>query len=342
MNTQEQDKVVCVISKVLNNKATQAEHGYLADWIKESELNNAYFQQLKKIWEDCGKDVDFSKVSSVKALAKVLEKANNPRINFWHQWQKIAAIIILPLIIANLYFFIQPKIWGDSTYIETVSPSGTRSTIDLPDGSKVWLNSGASIRYPSQFKGKTRMVHLLGEAYFEVRSDENSPFIVETGSVDVKATGTRFNVQNCNNGLIEVALAEGKVSVYNSGNILTTLKPDQRLVINTLEQKFVATNEDAYRYIAWKDGKLIFRNDPFDIVAQRLSNYYHVDIELNDVQLKNFRYRATFENESIDEIFKLIERTSPIKVVEQQREQNQNGEFKIRKFLVFPIVEKRK
>jgi ferric-dicitrate binding protein FerR (iron transport regulator) len=338
MNTQEQEKIIGVISKVLNDNASAVDRDFLIDWINQSDLNNTYFQQLKEIWEQSGKSVDFSTVSSQKALINVFRKTNTPKIHLWRQWQKIAAVIIIPLLLVNLYYFIQPKINEYSTYVETVSPNGTRSTIDLPDGSKVWLNSGASLRYPNQFGGNTRKVYLNGEGYFEVKSDAATPFIVESGSMEIIATGTRFNVQNWNNGSIEVTLAEGKVSVYNSGNKLTSLQPSQRLVLNTLDQKYITSDEDVYRYISWKDGKLIFRNDPLGIVVSKLSNFYHVDIELNDEQLSDFRYRATFENESIDEILKLIERTSPIKVVEQKSIQNPNGEYQKRKFMVFPIA----
>ena len=181
--------------------------------------------------------------------------------------QRIAAILIIPLMLGSF-------LWGrlshvparlDSSdqviYNEVFAAYGTRSTLKLADGTKVWLNSGSSLSYPIKFSNQKRIVKLKGEAYFEVQSDITRPFIVKTQSVNVIATGTKFNVQafSASNETV-VSLVAGKVSVNkcdeeNNISKIAELTPNQHLIYNTVSGEKELNSEDVYRYIAWKDGK---------------------------------------------------------------------------------------
>ena len=88
------------------------------------------------------------------------------------------------------YFYLKPTSQVAETYQELFTPYGTWSVVNLPDGSKVWLNAGSSLKYPTQFNDKQRVVSMQGEAYFEVESDKKHPFIVKTKELTVEATGT--------------------------------------------------------------------------------------------------------------------------------------------------------
>jgi ferric-dicitrate binding protein FerR (iron transport regulator) len=189
------------------------------------------------------------------------------------------------------------------------------------------------------------VIYLKGEAYFEVKSDKSRPFIVQTQTLQVKATGTKFNVQAFDNDHItEVALAEGKVAVAKSGNngkliSVSELKPNQHLIYYNLSGTSKLNDEDAYKYIAWKDGKLIFRNQPLNEVVKKISQLYQVDIELRGKQLQEYRYRATFQEESLNEILKLLKLSSPIDYREVARNPLPDGSFPKKKIIIFPINE---
>ncbi|NJO68090.1 MAG: DUF4974 domain-containing protein [Bacteroidetes bacterium] len=96
-------------------------------------------------------------------------------------------------------------------------------------------------------------------------------------------------------------------------------------------------NGDIYKYIAWKDGRLVFRNEPLADVVKKISQIYNVDIELQGKELQNYRYRATFEEESLFEILKLLKLSSPIQYREVKREIMPNGTFTKRKIIIFPL-----
>jgi ferric-dicitrate binding protein FerR (iron transport regulator) len=100
---------------------------------------------------------------------------------------------------------------------------------------------------------------------------------------------------------------------------------------------FTVNNEDTYKYIAWKDGKLIFRNEPLDEVVKKIGQVFNVDIELQGNSLQDYRYRATFEDESLTEILKLLEISSPISFKEIKRVPLADGSFPRKKVIVFPV-----
>jgi len=207
----------------------------------------------------------------------------------------------------------------------------------------VWLNSGSSLEFPEEFNDDERSVRLSGEAYFEVQANAKSPFCVGTPFFKVTATGTRFNVSAYKSWQYpSVALVEGKVSVLThvpSQKIGKTaiLKPNQCLQVDTTNGEFTIVNEDSYKHIAWKDGKLVFRNDLLSTVAKRISLQYNIDIEIVGDQVKEYRYRATFENESLSELLTLLKLSSPFDYREISSQIRPDGTFTRKKILIYSI-----
>ena len=110
-----------------------------------------------------------------------------PKLSFLHYWQQVAAILLLPLLILSAYLYFKPASQIAETYQELFTPYGTWSVVNLPDGSKVWLNAGSSLKYPTQFNDKQRVVSMQGEAYFEVESDKEHPFIVKNKTTNCRS-----------------------------------------------------------------------------------------------------------------------------------------------------------
>lgn len=152
----------------------------------------------------------------------------------------------------------------------------------LADGSKVWLNAGASIRYPVAFTGNERKVEVTGEAYFEVAHQANKPFIVHVsdqkgGKIDVQVLGTRFNINAyIDEADIKTTLLEGSVKI-NVGNSETLLEPGhQAQVSNGIATVFPEANVDAA--IAWKNGRFNFENADIDGVMRQLTKWYDIRV----------------------------------------------------------------
>jgi len=197
------------------------------------------------------------------------------------------------------------------------NPSGVRSEIVLPDGSKVWLNAESTISFKIPFDFKSREVKLTGEAFFEVKKDEQRPFQVESGKVNVTVLGTRFNCKAFpEDTAVEVVLAKGKVRLNTVGSKTGEefiLKPGERAVVKTLTNKINISAENIEKYIGWHEGKLIFDECPLSEVARRLERWFGIEVKIADPKILNYQISTTFENESLHQILALLELASPIK-----------------------------
>jgi transmembrane sensor len=347
MELKKQDDLMILITRNLVGVADENERVKLSNWISESESNRNYFEQVRNIWNESGNQIDPEMINTPLALEKVLGRISkpNPVILIWRYWQRIAAILIIPLAIGSifmLYLSQQRRLTtSEVIYNEVHAAFGTRSAIILADSSLVWLNAGSSLKYPDRFNTETRQVFLEGEAYFEVRSDPSHPFIVNTPEIKVTATGTKFNIFDYDSeSLAEVTLVTGKVNVkgneISDSQLNLDLKHGQHFEYNRQTGDKNIIEEDTYKYIAWKDGKLIFRNDPLGEVLDKISLLFNVDIELQGESLKTFSYRATFEEETLDEILKLLKLSSPIDYRELKRDPLPDGSFPKKKIIIFP------
>lgn len=205
---------------------------------------------------------------------------------------------------------------------ELFVPAGQRAHILLPDGSKVWVNAGSTLRYPSVF-GEERRVELIGEAFFEVAKG-TVPFIVSTGDVDIKALGTQFNVFNYPSEKLSVALLEGSVRVYhlNGKQQGATLKPNQELTETDgyFFVKSIDTNP-----IIWKDGIYAFDKQKLKDILKKLELYYDVNIIVRHASILEYEYTGKFrQRDGVMEVLRIIQKIHPFKI---KRKENTNEIF---------------
>ena len=169
-----------IISRYLSKEATPEEIKVLDDWISATPENYRSFLSQKNVWEVSHPAFNPEEIDVNSAHRKVMEQilhpnqpvSVRPKLSFLHYWQQVAAILLLPLLILSAYLYFKPASQIAETYQELFTPYGTWSVVNLPDGSKVWLNAGSSLKYPTQFNDKQRVVSMQGEAYFEVESDK--------------------------------------------------------------------------------------------------------------------------------------------------------------------------
>ncbi|MET3499736.1 hypothetical protein ABIC45_001327 [Mucilaginibacter rubeus] len=163
-------------------------------------------------------------------------------------------------------------------YNTIVVPRGGEYQLVLADGSKIWMNSSSSLRYPTSFSGSERKVYLSGEAYFEVAKNARMPFIVKTDKAEVKVLGTHFNVKAYNDEeLYKTTLLEGAVSVQSSA-MINEIKPGQQVIINGQGQQKITSNINVEEEVAWKNGLFMFTKADIKDVMQQVSRWYDIEV----------------------------------------------------------------
>lgn len=192
-----------------------------------------------------------------------------------------------------------------------IVPKGKRSNLTLADGTKVWVNAGSTLRFPSAFTTDKREIWVDGEIYIEVTRNEVQPFYVHTSRMVIDVLGTRFNVTAYQEDAEQaVVLVEGSVNV-NVENKKVRLSPDQMLAVSG---KTISTQKiNAYDYISWKDGLLQFSKEPLSSILLRLSRYYDIPITCDEQQVRDLECNGKlvlFEN--VEDVLKTIYNTIPI------------------------------
>ncbi|WP_455169643.1 FecR family protein [Aegicerativicinus sediminis] len=188
-------------------------------------------------------------------------------------------------------------------YNELKVPYGKKFTIELSDGTDVYLNAGSSIKFPIKFlEGLKREVFITGEAYFDVTKDQAHPFIVNTGDMAVEVLGTSFNVSNYpEDASIDVVLEEGSVALSNTASSSTLkLVPGEKGSLAKNGSAALTKEEvNTKVYTGWRDGRLTFRNISFKNIIPKLEREYNVEVINNNMDLNDENFYASFNEEDI-------------------------------------------
>lgn len=263
---------------------------------------------------------------------------NSQKKKMYNQLMRYAAFLTIPLLMTSLVFgylyFVESE--GEVKYAEVTSTMGTVTRYELPDHSVVWLNSGTTLRYPTVFKKDNRSVELKGEAYFEVEADRERPFYVHTPKgISVYVYGTKFNVSAYeDDNYIETVLEKGKVNVIVPNHEMITLLPGEQLFYDKQTSQMRREQVDVYGKVAWKEGKMIFRNASLEEILKRLERHFNVDIEFNNHSGKIYNYRATFRKETLTQILDYLAKSANLKWKIQTPEQQEDDTLTKTKIVV--------
>lgn len=341
---EELQKIDRIIVRYLLKEADAAERKYLIKWLKEDILNQHYFFAFKDLWDKSGKNINdnIKTGESWNVVKEHINKEYNKKSTSGKTIRLLlyaATIVLLSMLGFVAYFLSQRNLKTEATvkYTQIETENGNKKEITLPDGTKVWLNSGTTFIYGDNYGENYREVSLVGEAFFEVARDESKTFIVKAGELTIKVLGTSFNV-NCypENKVVETTVISGIVSIENEKTdeesdivILnklekgTYMKDQQRMLIerktenNTprpLALNKITLNEEETNLIAsWKDQTLSFDNETFEEMAVKLQRWFNVSITIEDSNLKNYRYKGKFENvRSIYQVLEVVKLATPI------------------------------
>lgn len=294
-------------------------------WLTDPENEAQAREMLGSVWTENRISLKKGGPDYNKMLGSIHHRINMHRKNLFSERQKrasiplfyrIAAVLVLPLLITSavMLFSVYHSGTGASQYAEKelITKPGTRMKIQLEDGTRVWLNDGTLIRYPEKFVKNERHVFVDGEAYFEVVSDPERPFIVENPMVNTVVAGTSFNLRAyCSDQYFEATLSEGKIRLVK-GDRQITMIPGEQVQYSNSDNRFFNRKVDPLIYSSWIEGRLILKDESFPVAMLKLSRWYNADIVIQDEELKDFKLTATLENEKVEQTLEHIAYALPV------------------------------
>jgi ferric-dicitrate binding protein FerR (iron transport regulator) len=322
------DRLEELTTRSLSGEATPEELKELEQILASDSKALARYRLLQQFWNQHDA---VSQPAVEEALQKTLAQLQlSPAVTedaqvipIRRNWPRRIAVAAAFIIIGSAaYWFISrnESTTSSNLLVEKHNARGTKSTIELTDGSKIWLNADSKISYPEVFTGNTREVYLNGEAFFDVAKNPSKPFIIHLANGTVRVLGTSFNVRAYDNEkVVETSVSTGKVAfipkyqshkqkqdtlfITPNNKVRYSLEEDQANLLPT------AAAEDK----AWTEGRLIFKGLTLQEIAIELERHFGKKVTFVDDEPKNYRLTGSFQNNSLDEIMFYLSKTKDFK-----------------------------
>ncbi|WP_235295922.1 FecR family protein [Portibacter marinus] len=311
--------VMTLLHRQLTDQLDGADRQLLIDWLAHSSQNVEEQQKVSQVWElskgytpTYEPDVDKSFQKFQKRLQADLPSQQPAKViplNPIKDWMKYAAIGVI-LIGALIVWQVSNSLNVDQLMVSTIT--NEVKSIDLVDGTKVWVNEKSTFTYPSKFINGNREVILEGEAFFDVEENKKKPFIIRTEAANVQVLGTSFSVNTANkDGLMEVEVKEGTVRVTPEGSSMSMdVTMNEKLYYDTSEKMFLAKEQLAVSNADFfVTNKYRFEDSKYTYVFGILERVYDVDFEFESEGLENCTFTSPieFDKENINNTIKVIE-----------------------------------
>ena len=358
------EKIKILLRGYFEGKLNEAERENLFFLIHQEDLEEAAFCEQYKVWEeshDRKKDIPSEEIfERIKGELKITDDKlkegdlilKGMKYDQLHSRRAIinkclryAAVILITSLVSGIaYFTISKFNSGGVAFNEITVPYGSRISITLSDSSRVWINSGSRLTYPSHFAEDKREVYLEGEAFFDIQKNQNQPFYVKTSDIDIKVLGTRFNVKSYpEEDIIATTLISGQLMLLpkqlnktdgrqtvlhpnqkayyskeakklelSKQEYIKDLKPVSKETSNLVKTKTIENIEHMTIETSWKDELLIFRDERFSSLAKRLERWYDVEIILEDSEVGDYKFTGSIRNETIEQAMKAFSVASSI------------------------------
>jgi len=305
-----------LISRHLNDPSDLETQLEVEKYRSESPENDAFFLEIKKLWELSGKVSRINEVDVDQAVQKLkshLVKQSPRKSAFW--LTRIAASILL--------FSIGYLIYHQSTKTVFTVKSTNENQVDsvkLADGSVVILAENSEVRYPDKFDSIREISLLKGQAFFKIHKDPNHPFKVLINKSNVVVLGTTFNIK-MSKSKIDLGVITGKVmfTPYQNGTA-SILTAGQALTYDVIKKEFLtktAQNSDS-----WLTKELVFVDTPLEEVCKQLTDYYGADIKLKNNKHTEKKLNATFKYQTLDQVLEILNETYNIKISKENNQIN--------------------
>lgn len=221
-----------------------------------------------------------------------------------------AAVLVLLGLAGAAFFFRQERTVPPpaTALLSSASPAGKMLKVTLTDGSEVWLNAGSALSYPAAFNGPCREVYLKGEAFFEVATQPQQPFVVHTDTISTVVLGTSFNIKAYPElGNIRINVATGKVGIVRAGNTLATLSQNQQLTYNKPGNTWLTETREAASVNAWKEGRINLDGVSFDELAATLEHNFGYQLQTSRTDIRKVRFSMNIiTSHKIDDIMRIV------------------------------------
>lgn len=295
------DNIEDLLLRYCDGSSSAEESSQVEQWLGASEDNRKIYKQLQVL--GLASDVAGlrKRLDEDQALASVRGRMRRGGLGpIFRKIQQIAAILAIPLAVGCYLLYSQSD--GERMILAQTNP-GMTTTITLPDSSTVTLNSLSSLEYPSKFSRKSREVRLSGEAYFSVTKDPRRKFVVNAAhGTQVVVHGTEFDLNAYpEDSTVQATLVSGKVR-FAWGNKHVEMRPGQKAVYNPGQGKLMLRSAKVDVETGWKDGRLVFRDTPFEEVLNALGKRYNVRFVLKNQSLKRYSFTATFTHQRLERI----------------------------------------
>lgn len=304
-----------LIIRLFAGEASNEEKSSIESWLNQESGNRKLLDDLKEIWLSSGIKNNPDHYDVERAIQKFTQKTSFQKRkaipeNHRLQLVRYAAILLLAFMIPAGYYFGKKSTIEPDTLTTITCAAGDRTSVILPDSSRVVLNSGSRLIFSNNFRNGSRSLYLDGEGYFSVRKDKHNPFHIKTSGIDVEVLGTEFNLKAYSNEeSISATLVTGSLKVTGN-NRSVVLQPNQKLVFRKENQEMsLVQMPDLLSETGWKDGRLVFRNQSLGELELTLERWFDVEIEFADEQVKSRRFTGILDRESILEVISYFGRS---------------------------------
>lgn len=344
-----EDRFWLLVSLKITGEATEAELKELKEYLQNEPRQGLKVTVLEQTWritpkESAGKEEAFNRhlqrlsqhlnedvmQHDMPVTEEVKPKRSIMRRLAWVSVAAASVVFAWLIYKENLIHFQSNKQIAQNTI---TTKRGSKSKVQLPDGTHVWLNADSKITYNEEFQGRIREVHLTGEAYFDVARDVDRPFVIHTNVIDIRVLGTAFNVRSyADEKNTETSLVRGsvEVTIRNHPEKKFTLKPNDKLIINN-EQARVQTEEETNEKTTsqqivltwgkinypsrqdtvatealWTRNKLAFDKETFEEIAKKLERWYDITVDIKDETIRNTEFSMIIEDESLQQVMEAL------------------------------------
>lgn len=317
------------LGRYISGESSPEERQEIDAWVKADPAHAELLDELQDIWKtqkdeewDVNKawqnisgklsnkrEMPLRLVDSTKKQVKNTNFSSSASRNrLWKFGIAASLILIIGVLLTLILSLEQPALEDAPVMQELIVERGQRSQFKLSDGTRVWLNSDSRMKVPAQFSGDLREVELQGEAFFDVTSNPDIPFVIHAGESVTTVLGTEFNVRAYPDEEEQVVVKEGRVAFgsHQASETAPELGKNQMGVLSGNNELTINEVSDLDRYISWTEGKLIFRDTPLHEVVKKLERKYDIECTIEDPALRDRTVTATFKEETITEVLKII------------------------------------
>jgi len=346
-----EDQFWLLVSCKLSGEATADELAALDRFLRDHPEMAARLDPLSEWWSHPNSSSPALKKGALQRHLRRLNKSDDHPSRTPRRRRLFLFAAGIAASIAAVFLFInqwpQKKATPPVAQNSVSTKPGSKSKIQLPDGSQVWLNSDSRITYSESFRGAGREVHLCGEAYFDVVKDRNHPFIIHTSTIDVLVLGTALNVRSYSNEKnTEAVLIHGsvQVSLRNNPDKKIILRPNDKLVVQNGSKVSLAgagrtapKEPDTARIISlgkahfkekdsvatevlWVKNKLAFDQESLEAVALKMERWFNVKVTITEPALQHTEYSGVFEDETLPQVMEALRMTGNFHYTIRRRE----------------------